>query len=541
MPKKLRNYLAKNRKNLVLGALCLGLGGTPAAAGAATIWFAPRNPPVFTAPDFMNLFQSGAAWTTAAAQVKIFKLYPEFVTTATDANMQTIITWLKQRNIALALEYGLMNPNDAALCGSTPQCGQGGEGFNATTLGPALARIQRLGGVVQYLAMDEPLWFGHVSTQPGAPQASLAAIAQDVAQQIVTLHSYFPSAQVGDIEPMLCYGSPGGSTSWNQEIMQWAAAYQAAVGKPLAFFHSDVDWQGSGCGQQLSALQALLQPSGIAFGIIYDGNFSDSAVQWTTDAELNFAGIESNPKAVPAHAVLQSWHPQPVYALPETQSGTMTYLIDRYAAAEAVISTADSGTTITATLASNGTPVSGVPITAYAVDDGTLNITMTQSLTGTVPSGAVTASGELRINGECDCDGSANVLIGTAQYVDQKNNTTTSFNIVPPTQRIVVPANQVKSVNSAPFSVTAGDTFSFSVPMQASYSSTNTGYVAIGFFNSAGAEIQRWRLLFKPGVKLIRTSTTTSKGQMAVTPKPSITLFSFLGNAKYRQSSTTGF
>lgn len=541
MLKKLQKYLAGNRKNLFLGALCLGLGGTPAEAGTATIWFAPRSPPVFTAPDFMTLFQANAAWTTAAAQVKIFKLTPQFVTTATDANMQTIINWLKQHNIALALEYGLMNQNDAALCGSTPQCGQGVEGFNATTLGPALARIQRLGGTVQYLAMDEPLWFGHFSTQTGAPQASMTAIANDVAQQIVTLHSYFPNAQVGDIEPILCAGSPVSPTSWNQQIMQWAAAYQTAVGKPLAFFHSDVDWQGTGCVQQLSGLQTLLQPSGIPFGIIYDGNYSDSATQWTTDAEQNFAGIESNAKAVPAHAILQSWDPQPLYALPETQSGTMTYLIDRYAAAESVITTTDTGTSQTATLASNGTPVSGVPITAYAVDDGTLNITTTESTTGTVPSGAVTASAELRINAECDCDGSANVWIGTSQYVDQTNNTTATFNLVPSGQRVIVPANQVKAVTSAPISVTTGDTFSFFASMQASYSSTNTGYVAIGFFNSAGVEIERWRLPFKPGLKLIQTSTTNSRGQITITPKPSITLFSFSGTAKYRLSSTTAF
>jgi hypothetical protein len=533
---KLHKHLAGSSKNFILIILGLFLSGMPAAAGlnTTTVWFAPRNQPPIPAPDFMNLFQPSAPWLQAASHVQIFKLYPQFVNSASDADLQTVIAGLRQRHIALAIEYGLLNRNDPVLCGGKgTQCGLV-EGFDGEILANALARINNLGGNLQYVAMDEPMWFGTYSTEPGAPQASISAIAQDIAIQVATVHKYFPNALVGDIEPV---AGAGGPTNWIQQITQWANAYKAAVGQPLAFFHTDVAWQGTGWSGQLTALQAFLNAEGIPFGIVYHGDYSDGAVKWTTAAEQYFAGIETNPQADPDHAILQTWNPQPLYALPETQPGTMTNLVDRYAAAETVINTTKTNAGFTGTLTSHGTPVGGAQIFAYAVDDGTLNITTTALVTNTVPAGAAVAVVGLRINTECNCAGSANVLLGSAQYVDETSNTTVTTNVVSPSQRIVVPAGQTMSVNSTSFPVTPGNPFSFSVPMQVPYSSSNTGYVAIFFLNGAGAEINRLELPFQPGQRLIGMNSTNKLGQFTVTTKPpSIAMFNYSGNANLRLS-----
>ncbi|PZR93434.1 MAG: hypothetical protein DLM68_00915 [Hyphomicrobiales bacterium] len=537
MLNNIHKHLAGNSKILILTILGLVLGGMPAAAGpeAATIWFAPRNQPPIPAPDFMNLFQPSAPWPRAASHVKIFKLYPQFVANASDADLRSVIVGLRQRHIALAIEYGLLNRNDPVLCGGKgPQCGQV-EGFDGELLANGLAHLKSLGANLQYVAMDEPLWFGTVSTEPGAPQASISAIAQDIAMQIAIVHSYFPKAQVGDIEPVV---GAGGPANWTQLIMQWANAYQSAVGQPLAFFHSDVAWQGTGWSGQLTELQALLHAVNIPFGIIYDGNYSDDAVEWTTAAEQKFAGIETNSPAVPDHAILQSWNPQPLDALPETQPGTMTYVVDRYAAAETVINATETNGGFTGTLTSQGTPVAGAKIFAYAVDDGTLNITTTASFINTVPFGAATALVGSRINTECNCNGPANVLLGSALYVDQTSNTTITTNVVSPSQRVVVAVGQTMSVHSTPFPVTPGDAVSFSVPMQVPYSSSNSGYVAIVFFNGTGAEIERLNLPFQPGQRLIGANTTNSMGQFTITTKPpTLVMFNFSGNPNLRLSS----
>jgi hypothetical protein len=518
--------------------LVLPRPGWPAAAQPPIVWFAPRNQPPIPAPDFMNLFQPNAPWPKAASSVQIFKLFPQFVHSASDADLQTVFNNLQQREIALAIEYGLLNPSDRLLCGGKgPQCGQV-EGFGGAFLAGDLARIKNLGGNLQFVAMDEPLWFGNYSTEPGAPRAPISALVQDIAKQVTILHSYFPNAVVGDIEPVAGVGGP---TNWVQEIGQWASAYQQAVGQPLAFFHSDAAWQATGSATQLRQLQSYFHAQRIPFGIIYDGDFNDSAVQWTTAAEQRFANIETNPQAVPDDAILESWHPQPLYALPETQAGTMTYLVDRYMAAETVINATKTVTGFVGSLTSGGYPVPGAQMFAYAIDDGTLNIITNASLTNTVPTGAVNAVIALRINTECECNAPVDILLGPTQYVDETSNTTVTRTVVPPSQRIVVPTGQTLAVNSASFAVTPGDAFSFSAPMQLPHSSNNSGYVAIVFLDGAGTEIERLELPFQAGQSLIWASTTNPMGQFTITAKPpsSITRFDFMGSADLRLSSYT--
>ena len=174
----------------------------------------------------------------------------------------------------------------------------------------------------------------------------------------------------------------------------------------------------NGWATQLTQLQSYFRGRGIPFGIIYDGDFMDGALQWTTSAERRFANIEINSQAVPDDTIFESWHPQPLYGLPDSSPGTMTNLVDRYIAVETVINATKTNGGFTGSLTSNGKPVPGVQLFAYGVDDGTLNITATASLTNTVPSGAVNAVIALRINTECDCNGSANIFLGTTQYLD---------------------------------------------------------------------------------------------------------------------------
>lgn len=533
-------YLIRLSKKFIPILSAAVLGTLPAAAGpqASTLWFAPRSQLLLLpAPDFMTLFKPKAAWPKAASRVKIFKLYSQFVHNASDTDLRTVITSLQQRKIALAMEYGFLNRRNPALCGGKgPDCGLV-EGFAGEFLAGDLARLKRLGADLRYVAMDEPLWFGNYKDIPGAPQAPVSAVAQDVATQVATLHQYYPNAQVGDIEPIK---GDGGPADWADQIMQWADAYKAATGQPLAFFHTDVAWRGTGFSEQLSGLHAKFKAAGIPFGIIYNGNMDDAALQWMAAAEKAFAVIENNPANVPEHAILQSWHPQPLYALPETQPGTMTSLINRYAAAETVIKAATNSSGFAGTLTSNDMPVTGAKISAYAVDDGTLTITTTASVTNTVPAGATSAVAALRINTECSCNAAADVLIGTAQYRDLTFQTTVTAPIVPPNSRVVVPLGQSLLANSKMILVTPGNRFSFSVPMQVPYSSRNSGFVAIVFLNAAGAEIWRWVLPLTPGQRFIGSNVTTKSGQFTINAKPSsVTQLSFSGNPSYRVSSVT--
>ena len=171
-------YFAHGSNTLILFVFFIVLSGIPAAAQSPIVWFAPRNQPPIQAPDFMELFQPNTPWPKAFSRVQVFQLFPQFVHNASDADLQTVFVNLQQRHIALAIEYGLLNPNDPRLCGGKgPRCGQV-KGFGGAFLAADLARIKTLGGNLQSVAMDEPLWFGNYSTEPGAPQAPISGLAQ---------------------------------------------------------------------------------------------------------------------------------------------------------------------------------------------------------------------------------------------------------------------------------------------------------------------------------------------------------------------------
>jgi hypothetical protein len=386
--------------------------------------------------------------------------------------------------------------------------------------------------------MDEPLWFGHFSTQPGALQTPIAAMAKDVANQVATIHRYFPYAQVGDTEPL---PGAGGPSDYVSEVLQWIDAYQSAVGVPLSFFHSELSWQSPASQAQLSQLSAQMRSDGIKFGIIYDGDPTDTTgLAWTTDAEEYFVQIEKNQSMVPDDAVLQTWDAQPDHALPETQSGTMTYLVNRYAAAETILSAQQTSGGFSGVITSGGLPFSGAQISAYEIDDGTLKLTSTPSLNGSVPAGATAAFAALRVNTECGCGGPANILLGLAQYIDNTSSQTVTETLTPANQRIILAPSQSSLVDSSTFPVTAGDAFTFSIPMQASYSSSNSGYVAIIFLNKAQQEITRMELSFQPGQQLIWAGPTDTSGAFALplpAPVPSLVTFNFAGDSAHRISS----
>jgi hypothetical protein len=532
---------------VVVGGTAAGqVPTTPASSDKrATVWFTPRNQPPIAAPDFMELFKSDAPWQQAASHVKIFKLYPQFLDSASNSQLQTVIVGLQRRHIALAIEFGLVDYTDRTLCdGNNPDCGHiessGGQG-----LAGVLARIKKLGGDLRYIAMDEPLWFGHEITttqQHGAAQASIAALAKNVAKQVATAHQYFPEVQVGDIEPVSAH-TPSG---YVDQIMNWMTAYEAATASPLAFFDADVVWQADGTApNQLAELSKLTRRSGVRFGIIYNGNPGDSTgVEWTNSAERHFAGVESDSSIIPDDAIIQSWVAQPLYALPETRPGTMTYLVNRYAAAETELKATRTKTGFQGTLTSDGMPVADAEIIANAIDDGTLNIISTTSLSQTIPPRSVTALLGLRINAECNCDGPADIALGTARYVDKDSNLSIVRDITPPSQRVALNPQQVMSRNSPAFPVTAGHAFSLSVPMQIAYDSEQSGYVAIIFFDAAGKEIARMKLPFQPGRRAFFKGRTNKGGAFVVnmpagTTSPSIAAFDFPGSADFRLSSLT--
>ena len=159
-------------RSIAIWAACLAgvmSVGAPASADQVEVWFSATEPVWrqfhnWPANDYMQLFEPSAPWQSAARGVKVFMLAKKFVAEASDADLQTILGDLQRRHIALAVQGTPLT--------FTNECGRGIESYGPPhdMLGMA-SRVRHLGGTIAYVAVDEPLFFGHQFDRKDSPHA----------------------------------------------------------------------------------------------------------------------------------------------------------------------------------------------------------------------------------------------------------------------------------------------------------------------------------------------------------------------------------
>src|ERR1700730_13690372 len=131
------------------------------AAQAPDVWMSSGPRVANPAPgweglrtDAGDMWKPDAPWQTVARGVKVIQLAPTNVERARDGDLQQALSDIKRRNLALALE--------ASLLVRTDQCRSNTEAYSdpgATE--KLLEKIQRLGGDLKFIIMDEPFYYGH--------------------------------------------------------------------------------------------------------------------------------------------------------------------------------------------------------------------------------------------------------------------------------------------------------------------------------------------------------------------------------------------
>ena len=254
---------------------------------------------------------------TAAAATNVFKVSTNFLAHASNQALAAVIQGLRQRHIGLAME-GLM------LQGR-PSCGRGVEGYTGPRAFEQIAaRVRDLGGTISYLAMDEPLYFGHTKIGPNTCNDTLESLAAQIVPKIRLLRDAFPGLIVGDIEPI--NDETAGSID---TILMFAQALLRETGVRLAFIHADVSWH-SNYQRQLEAWRERLHGSAIRIGVICHGDPNlDSDQAWAYQAIQRYQSIVRDPATRPDDIIFQSWMIRPTYMLPDNQFGTMTSIVAR--------------------------------------------------------------------------------------------------------------------------------------------------------------------------------------------------------------------
>ena len=309
----------------------------PDAQGARTqdVWLIGIPPwartNVFHDPspsDYLDMFSPEAPWDKSASRLRVFGTTGALIIRESDETLQRVFADLRRRHIALAIEAGM-------LTGVGPSghfdCGRGVEGFGAAGSTRVLAeRIKKNGGELAYIAMDEPLWYGHHIRATNACQWSPEYLARQILGQLKEVREIFPDVKVGDIEPIAA--PPPQPTDWSDQVIAWTRTWREVSGEPFAFVRADVVWKGP-WRQELPALKRKLHAEDLKFSLIYNGGGlgrTETDLIWTQEAAARFRTVEGDPQMAPDQAVIQTWVRWPSHMLPETQPGTLTNLLLQY-------------------------------------------------------------------------------------------------------------------------------------------------------------------------------------------------------------------
>ncbi len=285
------------------------------------IWFGalPPLPNIVGDENYLELFEQGAAWDTAAEAIDVFVLYAEWVAwNASDAELEQVVADLNRRDIAIAVEGSpLRRPTE---------CDAGVESWGGVPEGQMVAqRIRRAGGRVDLYAMDAPYYYASLLQLDGACRRSAEEVAREISDFIATMEGFFPNIIVGDTEPLL-RGGPGPAA-----YAQWLATYETVTGQVMPFFHLDIDFGRTGWPEETADLERRVQEAGVDFGLFYIGNSIDiSDGDWTATAGERIKTYEQVTGGSPDHVLFQSFHDRPDRSIPDSDRTTLSGLVRLY-------------------------------------------------------------------------------------------------------------------------------------------------------------------------------------------------------------------
>lgn len=520
-------------------------------AAAPQVWFCPLDSlyrpwiGYSGSPQYMSLFNPSAAWPQAAAHTNVFKVYSTWIGPASDADLQAQFADLNRRGIVLAMEAGVMT--------ASSQCGTGVEGQDGENLLNFALRIKQHGGVLRYVAMDEPIYYWTLYSGTNGCRFTVDQMAAKAAANIRALLAQFPDVIIGDIEPF-----PVPSPNWLPQYQAGIEAFQRALGFPLAFFDADVDWSSPTYLADLASVRKMVASEGVPFGIIYNGNGSDTSdAQWIQSATQHMVAAELN-LGSPDLVIFQSWNPYPKKLLPETDPDAFTWLIDTYFRSRTTLASSISGSMLqgTLTVTDTGRPIANAPINVTASPTVGPGVPTVYTLTGTIPSGTQKIVFGARVNRECNCEGTADFLVSSfaldagaqGTIVRDFSNKLNGWSVAdtgspPPISQIegmslhiVAQPGQSVLLNCAQIPFTSPVPYTFRVNAQVAPETSGSGYFTLIFLGASGGEISRIRIPLAAATVSLGSTGTDAFGRYTL-PLPAEVGSSFQVQSSYAGSS----
>jgi len=287
---------------------------SPGAGAKPTVWMAP--PAADNGKAFRELFERPDEWkqTRAAIDVLFYtdlNLQKQF----TDDELGAWLPKLQQWRIKLAMEVGAIKPWGAT----------GEKTFGIER--PMWERIQRLGGQIYAIAMDEPLLCARKHIQKSDDYA-----VEETAAYIALVRKHFPEVLIGDIETYPSIPLADHFT-WI-EALDKRLAEKGVRG--LDFYRLDVNWAefvvfDHGTWPEVKKLEQYCRKRKLPFSLIYwASGYPGLARKGLADDSTWYVSIMQQgydyalAGGAPDQYVVESWVGAPARCLPETGEWTFT-------------------------------------------------------------------------------------------------------------------------------------------------------------------------------------------------------------------------
>jgi len=265
---------------------------------------------------FRELFEQPDTWPETRALIDVIgyadhNLNRHF----TDAQLRTWLPQFQQWGIKFALEVGALKPWGAT----------GEKTFSIEH--PIWDRVERLGGSIYAVAMDEPLCCARKEIHKPDDYA-----VEETARFVALVRKHYPHVLIGDIEPYPFIPLP--------DLIRWIEAVEKRLAemrvRGLDFFRLDVDWvcftvRNQGSWREVRKLEQYCRNRKLTFSLIYWASgypamerrgLADNSTWYVAVMQqgYDYVAVEGTPDQY----VIESWINAPARCLPETGEFTFT-------------------------------------------------------------------------------------------------------------------------------------------------------------------------------------------------------------------------
>jgi hypothetical protein len=511
----------------ILALYCLAGSSAVAMDQTPEIWFNPGGGP----SNWLALFKNEAAWSQAANKIQVLTLVPYWIERTSDADLLLIADFAKRHHIQLDVDTQPVLKIPHEDCDWI-------EGYmDVGQIIPQLKTLKRLGIRLDWIDMDEPVWFGHYDTEPGACQLSIPELVDRTANLINQMLAIYPDLKIVEIEPIPALTS---FPDWRQSENDFHLGLTRKTGVPIKMMQVDVDWNKPGWRQSMVDLNGFLHRQNMGLGIIYNATTSArSDAEWSNDAINNFEAVEGALGIRPAQAAFTTWNAFPTLNMPETTPYTLTWLINRFVRPRSELQVQFVGQGARGKLTTaGGKPIANATVKGFKPGVDFSKPLPAKVISGVVPAKAVKAIIGVRINAECGCDGLNDVLLGAMNYQETQGGSLgmkAAFSTNPRTlngaildgefvggtkvTRVIASPGQSVVMNSNVFPVTGNAQYQFTIPAATIGGVGWFGNVILIFIDAAGNGT-RVTIVPDGGKALMSTAVTRKDGTFDLRPLP---------------------